>query len=99
MQEAPIPYKRMVFVCINKRENGEACCADRGAEAILARLKEGVKAKGLARDVRVARSGCHDVCAKGPSVVVFPDNRWFYGVTEQDVDAILAAATAIPAPT
>ena len=94
MHQARVPYHKMVFVCTNQRGTGEACCADVGAEAILEALKSKVKALGISRQVRVSRSGCHDVCAKGPSVMVFPDYVWYSGVTMHDVETILNAVTA-----
>lgn len=97
MQQGRVPYQAIVFVCTNQRDNGEACCADRASAAILEALKSKVKAKGLSRRVRVSRSGCHDVCAKGPSVMVFPEYAWYYGVTEADADRILEAiVTGLP---
>ncbi len=92
MKQEAVPYKRMLFVCTNRRDNGEACCADRGSEAILAGIKEAIKSKGLARYVRAMRSGCHDVCAKGPSVVMFPDGVWYHDVTQADAERIVEQA-------
>ena len=89
MKQADIPYKRMVFVCVNKRDNGEACCADRLSEQILVSLKDRVKHLGLAGKIRVSKSGCQDLCAKGPNVMVFPDNVWYHGVTQDDVERII----------
>lgn len=93
MQQGGIPFKRMVFVCVNRRDNGEACCADRQSEMILNALKERVKRLGLAGKVRVSKSGCQDVCERGPSVMVFPDNVWYYQVTQNDVERILKDIT------
>ncbi len=90
MQQDGIPFKKMVFVCVNKRDNGEACCADRQSELILDALRERIKTLGLAGKIRVSKSGCHDVCERGPSVMVFPDNVWYYQVTQNDVERILA---------
>ncbi len=98
MEQGPLPFRRMVFVCVNQRENGEACCAGRGSQAILEALKARVSALGLARLVRVSRSGCQDVCAKGPSVMIFPDAVWYYGVTGADVERIIEHATRGLAP-
>jgi (2Fe-2S) ferredoxin len=94
MNQGAVPYKRMLFVCTNRRENGQACCAQRGSETILAQMKERINASGLARHVRVMKSGCHDMCAKGPSVVVFPDGEWYHAVTEADVQRIVDRALA-----
>lgn len=89
MEEAKVPYQKIVFVCVNKREPGEVCCSQRESDGIAASIKERIKAAGLARQVRVSRSGCQDVCAKGPNVMVFPDYVWYRGVTPADVDRIV----------
>jgi len=89
MQQGKVPYQKILFVCVNKREPHETCCSHRSSEAIAASLKARIKALGLSRDVRVSKSGCQDVCAKGPNVMVFPDDVWYHGVTEADVERIV----------
>ena len=91
MEQARVPYQKILFVCINRRPPGEVCCAQRESEAIAASLKARVKALGLSRAVRVSTSGCQDVCAKGPNVMVFPDDVWYHGVTPADVERIVEA--------
>ena len=89
MQRALIPYQKILFVCVNQRSAPEICCAARESEAIAAALKARVKTLGLSRMIRVSRSGCQDVCAKGPNVMVFPDARWYYDVSLDDVERIV----------
>ena len=92
MERSALPYQKIVFVCINKREPNEACCAHRESEAVAAALKARVKALGLSRAIRVSKSGCQDLCAKGPNVMVFPDYVWYHGVGPDDVTRILEDA-------
>ena len=87
-----VPYQKILFVCVNKREPHEACCAHRESEAIAATLKARVKALGLSRAVRVSKSGCQDLCAKGPNVMVFPDYVCYHRVTQADVERIIQDA-------
>ena len=89
MQQDRVPYQKILFVCINKREPHEVCCSHRESEAIASALKARVKALGLSRTVRVSKSGCQDLCAKGPNVMVFPDYVWYHGVTQDDVERIV----------
>ncbi len=45
---------------------------------------------GLRGSVRANKSGCLDQCEHGPTVVVYPEGIWYGGVTEADVDQIVA---------
>ena len=93
MEQAHVPYQKMLFVCINRREPNDVCCAHRESEAIAAALKARIKALQLSRLVRVSRSGCQDLCAKGPNVMVFPDYLCYHGVTLADVERIIDDTT------
>ena len=90
MDSKPIPYQKTVFVCTNSRE-GKSACANPGVggDAVCHALKEAVKAAGLKSTIRIARSGCLDRCAEGPNLFVYPDGRWFSGVSEADVPELL----------
>lgn len=79
------PYRRQLFVCTYG-----SWCGDAGADAIRAALKTGVKAAGLAKEVRVTRSGCLGQCGHGPNMVLWPENEWYAGVTMADVPDLLA---------
>lgn len=83
-------FTKHLFVCENKRECGDSCGA--AGERIRERLKDEVKRKGLASKIRVSRTGCLDVCAEGPNVLLMPDNLWFKKVNDSDLDAILEKA-------
>ena len=91
MEQARVPYRKIVFVCVNRRAPKETCCAHRDSETLAVQLKERIKSLGFSRVVRVSKSGCQDVCAKGPNVMVFPDYVWYYGVTQDDVERIVQA--------
>jgi (2Fe-2S) ferredoxin len=49
-----------------------------------------VAAAGLTGKVRINKSGCLNQCGHGPMVVIYPQNRWYAGVTLDDVDEIVA---------
>ena len=91
---APTPpqyYEHHIFFCLNKRDNGEACCADHGAQAAFDRCKAQVKARGLngPGKVRVNKAGCLDACEHGVTVVVYPEAIWYGGVRPEDVREIV----------
>ncbi len=90
MQESSPRFKKYLFVCEHSRDDG-ACCSPEGGK-IREILKERVKARGLSGVIRVSRSGCLDVCAEGPNVLLAPDYVWFSRVVEGDIDAIIERA-------
>ena len=85
-------FQRHVFVCVNERELSDkrGCCAAKGGADVAAAFKEKLYAAGLKRIVRPNKAGCLDQCARGVTVVVYPDGVWYGGVTVGDVDEIIA---------
>jgi len=84
-------YERHIFFCLNKRDNGEACCADHDAQAAFEHCKARVKSEKLngPGKVRVNKSGCLDRCAGGPVAVVYPEAVWYTYVDKDDIDEIV----------
>lgn len=84
-------YEHHLFFCLNERKNGEACCANHGAQAAFDHCKARVKAEGLAGPggVRVNKAGCMDRCAGGPVAVVYPEGVWYTYVDHSDIDEIV----------
>jgi len=84
-------YRHHIFFCLNQRENGDACCAQQGAQAAFDHCKQQVKAQGLAGPggVRVNKAGCLDRCAGAPVAVVYPEGTWYTFVDHSDIDEII----------
>ena len=98
MQQQTAPDWIHVFVCINDRKGEKPSCADHEAVEIAARLKAITKERGWAnRSVRVSKSGCLGLCAKGPNVVIHPPGIHFSGVTLEDVSEIEEALARLVA--
>jgi (2Fe-2S) ferredoxin len=89
-------YKHHIFFCLNRRDNGEACCMDHAAQQGFDRCKQRVKAAGLhgPGGVRVNKAGCLDRCAGGPVAVVYPEGVWYTYVDEHDIDEIVESHLA-----
>ena len=86
-------YRYHVFFCINQRDNGEPCCADKGSAALRDYAKQRVKQLGLSgkAGVRINNAGCLDRCRAGPVIVVYPEGTWYTYVDKEDVDEIIDA--------
>jgi (2Fe-2S) ferredoxin len=66
-----------VLVC------GGGDCKKRGAKDVRRALKNGLRAEGMAGDVRIDSVGCLGLCKHGPNVVVYPGGTWYLGFLEE----------------
>ena len=84
-------YKHHIFFCLNQRDDSEACCADKGSEAMFMYMKSKIKSLDLNGEsmVRINRAGCFDRCGEGPLLVIYPEATWYNFVDEQDIDEII----------
>ena len=82
--------QRYVFVCTNDRPEGhpKGSCIGRGSADVLGLFRDLQGEKGLV-DFKVVATGCLEPCLAGPTVVVYPDNVWYGGVTLDDVETII----------
>ena len=85
--------ERHVLVCLNRRPPGnpKGSCAEKGAEQLYDRLKALVKDGPLRDRVIVNRTSCLKHCSRGITVAVYPDNVWYAGVQEADLEEICAS--------
>ena len=83
--------QRHVFVCINERaaDNPKGCCKLRGGIDVRDRLKAELSSRGLSKIIRANNAGCLDQCEHGVTVVVYPEQVWYGGVTVGDVPEII----------
>jgi toluene monooxygenase system ferredoxin subunit len=79
-------YDRHVFVCTS----GETCPTQGDTEKYVKALRAGAQKAGRS-DMRINKSGCFSQCGHGPMIVVYPENVWYSGVQESDLDEILAS--------
>ena len=80
-------YDRHVFVCTS----GETCPVQGDTEKFVKTLRAGVQKANLQAAGRVNKSGCFSQCGHGPMIVVYPDDVWYAGVRESDLDEILTS--------
>ena len=90
MEKSPPRFKKYIFVCENSRDPSvRESCGPRGGTQIFDKLKAAVKERGLEGQIRVSRTGCLDICAMGPNVLIYPDTISYKFVKPGDVDEII----------
>jgi (2Fe-2S) ferredoxin len=79
-----------ILVCNSYRiaGNAQGACNRKNAPQMVQYLTEGASDRGL--DATVTVTGCLNICAQGPIVVVQPQNSWYGGIeSEEQMDEIL----------
>ena len=87
-----MPYYRYhLFFCVNRRDDGSACCANHQSQAMRDYAKERIKALGMdgRSGVRINNAGCLDRCKEGPVMVIYPEGTWYTYVDREDIDEII----------
>ncbi|MBI2605183.1 MAG: (2Fe-2S) ferredoxin domain-containing protein [Deltaproteobacteria bacterium] len=90
------PFEAHLFICTNRRENGE-CCAAKGS----VELRELVKqlcddpSRGWQGRVRVNASGCLNHCKEGISAVLYPQSEWRLHLTKESAPELIAMLAAV----
>lgn len=84
-------YRYHVFFCVNQREGGKPCCANKDSVAMRDYAKSKIKSLGLAGpgQVRINQAGCLDRCAEGPTMVIYPEGVWYSYANRNDIDEII----------
>ncbi len=68
---------------------GGTGCTSSNSKEIIEKLNETIKNENLENEVKVIRTGCFGLCAKGPVVIVRPENTFYAHVKVSDVDEII----------
>lgn len=76
-------FKHRVCVCCG------AGCISSGAEEVLKKLQEEVKAKGLEQEIEVIPSGCMGPCNEGPLVKYLPENIIYQHINCENIEAVI----------
>jgi (2Fe-2S) ferredoxin len=84
-------FQHHVFFCINERNDGRACCADRNAQALQEYAKKRLKTLNMngPGKIRINKAGCLDRCEEGPVLVVYPEGIWYTYIDQEDIDEIV----------
>ena len=74
--------EKHILVC-----HGTGCTSSKSPE-ILKRFREILEEKGI-NNVRVIQTGCFGLCAKGPIVIIRPEDTFYAMVTPEDCEEII----------
>lgn len=93
--------ERHLLICANNRgpDHPRGSCGEKGGEKLVGLMKDLIREKGLKGRILVSRTGCLKHCSLGVTAAVYPDNVWYRGVTENDLEEIcsshLSAGTVV----
>ena len=78
---------------LNTNEKHILVCAGTGCTSsksltLIENLKNEIKNRNI-ENVKVVKTGCFGLCAKGPIVVIHPDNTFYSRVTPEDAESII----------
>jgi (2Fe-2S) ferredoxin len=84
-------FRHHVFMCVNKRENGAACCANLGSLEASESAKRRLKSLSFSArsQARINMTGCLNRCGQGPILVVYPEGVWYRYDTQEDIEEII----------
>jgi (2Fe-2S) ferredoxin len=80
-------YQRHVFLCA-----GPNCCTPEVGQAAWEALKKELKEKGLTTGPEACyrtKAGCLRICCGGPTMVVYPEGTWYYGMTAERIPSFV----------
>ena len=84
IEEKKIPYEKCVLVCVNNHHGEKPSCGDHKGEEVFHKLRGIAKERGLHPRIRVTQAKCLGQCATGTTVMVYPENIWYSGVTPEN---------------
>ncbi len=95
MKNIQSQLKTHVFVCTNKKANGE-CCELKGGAQIRKELKAWVDSHpDWRKRIRINQSGCLDHCEHGVAVAIYPQTEFLIDVSATDLDPLKDKITKI----
>jgi len=84
-------FEKHIFICENERpaDHPRGCCKNKNSVAIREKFKTRLKELSLNTSIRANGSLCLDACEFGPTIVVYPEQIWYGGVSENDIEEII----------
>ncbi len=83
-------FEKHIFICTNERDENSLrkSCGSCGGLDLRKDLVRMINESGLKGRVRANKSGCLDVCEKGPAMVIYPNGFWYLDVKKKDIKTI-----------
>jgi NADH:ubiquinone oxidoreductase subunit F (NADH-binding)/(2Fe-2S) ferredoxin len=78
------PKKPAIAVCVSTG------CEALGVKGVLKAFKEEFAKQGLEGKIEIKETGCLGFCEKGPRIVVYPEEIFYFGVKATDVPDIVS---------
>jgi (2Fe-2S) ferredoxin len=81
-----------ILVCKNLRDHPTMpCCARSHGEEVYDALRRWIASKSMLTRIWITPTGCLGWCHReGTTIVIYPENVWYRGVTPADLPEILA---------
>ena len=76
-------FRAHVLVC------GGTGCTSANSNGIIDELETRIRESGLENEVKVVKTGCFGLCAKGPIVVIYPEGSMYTMVQVEDIKEIV----------
>ncbi len=76
-------FRNQIMVCA-----GTGCTSSESPK-ILAAFEKEIRSRKLGREVKIIKTGCFGLCAKGPIVMIFPEGTCYSHVSVDDVPEIM----------
>jgi len=83
-------YKKHIFICTNDRgeNHPRKSCGNCGGIELRKEFVRLINESDLKGKVRANKSGCLDVCEKGPAIVIYPQGHWYLEVEKSNTTKI-----------
>ncbi len=83
-------FEKHIFICTNERDENSLrkSCGSCGGLDLRKDLVRMINESNLKGKVRANKSGCLDVCEKGPAMVIYPNGFWYLDVKKKDIKKI-----------
>jgi len=76
-------YRANLLLCA-----GTGCVAS-GTPKVTAALREELEKKGLSDEIKIVLTGCNGFCAKGPVMLVYPEEIFYQSLTVEEIPKLV----------